>query len=309
MNGLSDVQPQEEILEPSPSDYEGDTPQPFEGGDDTADAGGESPDPGEPQAPAYNRFEEAAMKQGWVPQDQYTGDPAKWKPAEEWILGTQERLEQRLKKLEEKNQSLERKVKQTSKQAQATQKSTVQDRLEQVKKQFKKAVSEGDEEETERLYTERMKLEREAEAPPEEPDEPPADVSPEVQSWVERNPWFHTDPDLREMAMAVNDRCVKQGLSENDILAEVDRVMAPALRGKNMNPGSNPPSPAKAAGTPTRTVNDVPQGHRVQPKASLYNQLPADAKRVCDSDMRDPQIRAAYKDNDGWAKAYFEQEA
>ena len=257
-----------------------------------------------PPAP-LSRLEEAALKQGWVPQDRYAGDPAKWKPAEEWLLGTQERLEKRLAKLEEKNKKLADRVSKVHK-------STAQEQLEAAKKQFRNAVQEGDDEEAERLRKDLSRYELEVESESEmETDESNPEVAPAIAEWMTRNSWFQKDPDLTEIAMAVNDRCVAKRMSNDQILKEVDKAIAPHLKARgNMNQNANThPSRPAPAGNP-RQPNAVGAGHSVPSKGTLYNSLPSDAKAACESDFRDPDIKEFYKGNrDAWAQAYRESEA
>lgn len=185
---------------------------------DTVLTGKMAGDVGTPQEPSADQIaEEEAGRKGWVPKDKYRGDPAKWKPAAQFLEDGkryQKNLESRLDRLERENEELKKSGKAFAEyhdQQMQSKQAEIDTAIRQLRIQSKQAAAEGDHtlsvEIDDRI--ELLKEEKAALKPTPTPTElkkgqqPPADAvnSPIVREWVEDgNEWFDDKPELRQVA-------------------------------------------------------------------------------------------------------------
>lgn len=143
-----------------------------------------------------------AKGSGWVPKEEYTGDPAKWVDAAEFI-----RRGELFDKIEHQNKQVKelRKALDALKEHHSHVKETEYRRaLAALRTEKKQALADGDVdtffslEEKEDL----MKAERDAlqSDPALTPSTEPAEDHPDFVSWKQRNTWYEKDADLRAFA-------------------------------------------------------------------------------------------------------------
>lgn len=154
-------------------------------------------EPEQEQEVTYSPEEEAALKEGWKPEDQYEGEDGKWVDAGEFM---------RRKSLFDKihNQSRElKKMKETLKVMSEHHKRVYEDSYKQalndLKMQRNAAVEEGDAiavmEIDKAINTTEKNFQEEAKKF-EQPNEP----SPDFEDWVQSNQWYKDSPKLRARA-------------------------------------------------------------------------------------------------------------
>lgn len=234
----------------------------------------------EEQQPSPPTLEELAGEMGWRPQDQWKGDPTKWKPAHDFVRSTVDvnhKLTNRLKGVEEQLGAMSR----TS--AQLTERAVAQER-EKLLAQRDEAFELNDRE----AFQKAEQALRELPAPQ------PA-KSPEAQAFEERNAaWLGKDREATAFAFNRCDELAKMGLSPSRQLATVEREMKtyfPELFAEEAKP--TPPKPAP--------LN--PPGNRSSaPATKGFNALPADAKAAA----LDYEKRGICK-REEYATLYFEE--
>jgi len=168
--------------------------------------------------PEILAIEKEAGRHGWVPKSMYKGDPAKWKPAQEYLdagLRYNKNIKAELEDLKTKYSHLEKTGQAFAKyheEAMARKDQELKDAIAETTRKLREAVRDGDdnladtlEARKELLQEERAALKKE---PPAEPPKPtvqePSGVNPVVKDWIEDgNEWFDTDPELRAYALEV----------------------------------------------------------------------------------------------------------
>lgn len=148
-----------------------------------------------------------AKELGWVPKEEFRGEPDKWKPADQFIRDGRDIQQTTARELRSVREQVERmgNVVET----------VAQDRVAAARAQWEaemtRAVDDGD-------TAAALKLARQ------EPQAKPAGgPDPTVQSWVAKNPWFNTDPLARVRAEELSGRLAHLPVPEQ--LAQVERAM------------------------------------------------------------------------------------
>jgi len=262
------------------------------------DAGTAIPNEGE-------NFEAKAAKMGWVPQDEWHGDPKAWRPAKEFVERGENIipiLNSRLEKLEAELQMAaklnKKELEEMKVQSYERAKSEYEQKLSDLREKENQAFLEGDQEAWDKIREQRDKIK-----PPEEVKvEQEAPESPDFAPWVEKNPWFKEDEELRLYAENVYAGIVnamnQQGkiLPDKDLYKKVEVAVKGAYPEKFTNPRREEPS-------------SVEGGSESSPKKSggkSFNDLPADAKATYKrlADKFKMQGRELTKDQ--YATSYFE---
>lgn len=200
----------------------------------------------EPEQPQLTAVEQRAVEQGWVPQDQWEGEPDQWRPAKEFL----DRGEL-FKKIDDQNRTIKefKKVvddlrKHNAKIAEVEYKRA----LEQLKEQKKVAIAEGD---GEAVVSIDERIDAVKEAQREVQAAPVAEVAQEVNpifsAWVERNQWFNSNRAMRAFANDVGREAAAQGLSPSDVLAKVEAEVKKEFADKFNNPRRNAPGAVEAS--------------------------------------------------------------
>lgn len=212
-----------------------------------------------------DQAEEKAREMGWVPEEEWKGDPEKWRPAEEFVSRGEniipimrkeiKTLKEELKVISELNKKELEKVKQQG--------------YEQAKAEFDKKKRELDQKELEAFQEgdaetyQKIKSERESLKPPEEPkEEEKPQETPVFQEWKTKNDWYESDEDLTLFAQAVAAQLAPQGLPEAEFYKAVEEKVKKTFPTKFENPRRNQPSMAdsghEAGGSKKKTWGDLP---------------------------------------------------
>lgn len=270
----------EDNLPPDAGDAGADDVPVIDNADTGADSGALDGDGGELAPPT---FEDLASDMGWRPQEQWRGDPEKWKPAHEFIRSTVDvntKLSSRLKGVED---TLHR-VASTS--AQLTERAVAEAR-QKVLTERQEAIEMGD-----------VAGVNAADAKLRSLPEPEPLTPPETQDFQARNDWFGKDQEATAWAVNRAGELAKQGLGPARQLAIVER------EAKGLFPELFPE--AAPARTPAKPAPLTPPGNRGgKPTAKGFAALPADAQTAA----LEYEKRGICK-RDEYAKLYFdEQEA
>lgn len=271
------------------------TEQPAVTQDDPArgDAGGEASDP----APSPE-IESRARDMGWVPKDQFRGNPDSWRPADEFVRRGEEFLpivRSSLEKERRRTAELEAQI--------ATQRKEFDDRLRRLDKVSqaalqnqaaqlharynaakREAASVGDVERYDRLNREHaeefQRFESSVPAEP-EPEKAPAKVPampPEVQQavavWTDRHAdWWDKDAELTDMAVNIHSTLLRNRprMTIEQNLAEVEERMAAMYPGRIKKAAARSPAASLEGGSR--------QPGSMSPRGKGWADIPADDRK------------------------------
>lgn len=261
-------------------------------------------------------MESEARAMGWVPKDEWKGDPDKWRPASEFVQRGEEILpivRSLLTKERAKNARLERRVEESTaalKRVDRMAGIALERQREQIVAEYEarkeKAVESGDTDayrkasEGERAALNKLDEKTKEATKDAEPgtkagiSKADADV---LEDWMDDNTWFKSDPEMTVFADRKWDRYEKDNpdASFADKLAHVrDEVEKkfPAKFGK------------KSAGNGSSAVESgsrVPGGGSDQ---KLSSKLPKEVRPQMERDIK----QGLYKSAEEWAEVYFQSE-
>lgn len=188
----------------------------------------------------YTAVEQRALEEGWVPQDEWAGDPDEWRPAKEFI----DRGEL-FKKIEDQNRT----IKQFKATLEAMGKHHAQVReveykraLETLKAQKKEALTEGDADAVIDI-DEKIALVREEQRELKETPQVQAEPvgNPVLDRWQDKNAWYGSDKAMTAFTDALGRELHAKGLSLTDALSEIDKQVRTEFAHKFRNPNKDKP--------------------------------------------------------------------
>jgi len=170
---------------------------------------------------------EEASRKGWVPKEQFSGDPAKWVDAKTFIERGERfnaNLQREIKQLKEQIAGFEGTKKAFAKFHQesiAKKDAEMKEAIAELRLQRSAAIREGSDDEAIALE-DRIDLLKEQQKELAKPVEQEAAAAgeakvvaltdPVLEEWVEDgNQWFKDEPKLRDYAIAIGDQLVKDG--------------------------------------------------------------------------------------------------
>ena len=200
---------------------------------------GNAPAP-EDNKPQLSAAEQQAMEQGWVPQDEWEGDPDQWRPAKEFL----DRGEL-FKKIEDQNRTIKefkRALDDLKGHHAKTRETEYARAIQALKAQKIAALEEGDaaavvklDDQIDLVKDEQSKLKQAAIEQPQE------QLNPEFTNWVDKNKWYETSQPMRAYADALGRDLAYKGLSPSEVLKEVERQVRDEFPQKFRNANRDKP--------------------------------------------------------------------
>ncbi|HET8688191.1 MAG TPA: hypothetical protein VFM18_16275 [Methanosarcina sp.] len=196
--------------------------------------------PAEPTAPKYTEVEQKAMEMGWVPKEEYTGDPERWKSAEVFLALDEpiKRIESQSKELKAVRKALEALQEHHSKVREAEYKRAMDD----LKAARRQAYQDGDIDKVEALEERIDEFKAQAEEIKQAAKiqvDPEPTVHPEFQHWLNRNPWYQSYKHMAAFADEVGLKLNAQGLPRAEILKRVEEEVRKEFPNKFRNPNKD----------------------------------------------------------------------
>lgn len=176
-----------------------------------------------PEPRQLTEVEQRAMNEGWVPQDEWAGDPDQWRPAKEFLDRGElfRKIDEQKRELKQMKSAMEEFGKHHAQVKELAYKQALAD----LRAQKKQALEDGDAEAVVAIddkIADVREAQKVAEATP-APQEP-ASPHPEFARWEARNPWYKTDRAMKVVADDVARDLVSRGETDPvKILTEVDR--------------------------------------------------------------------------------------
>ena len=159
------------------------------------------------QEPKERDWEAEAEVYGWVPKDQFKGDPDKWRPAEEFVRRGEEILpivrkqnEKLQAKLSEQDETIKNMSRMFEKTIERERQKAAQE-IASLKAEKKEAIKEGNAERVEEIEAQIDTLKEEA-----KPDAAPSarTIDELTRDFAKVNAWFIEEPDMAEYAQKVS---------------------------------------------------------------------------------------------------------
>jgi hypothetical protein len=191
-------------------------------------------------------YEEAAAAEGWVPQDEWEGDPHKWVPADEFMRRKPlfEKISSQSKQMKKLREELDAFASHHKKVFEASYKKALAD----LERQRDLAEDDGDSRAVREIEKEIKSVEKEFE---EESKQLTVNKGPSMfEEWVKENSWYQENPGLRADADALGVRYANSnpGASEEEIFAYVDERMRPVIEGRSGKSKTSRPVAAAVEG-------------------------------------------------------------
>ena len=263
-----------------------------------------------PDVPAYNpEVEERAKIYGWVPKEEFRGDPERWTPADQYVQRADEmlpiarsmnkKLADDVRRANDEIARLTDVVKRVAETHAKVAKTGHEERLKQINRDQEQALADVDVARFRELAAERDSL-----VAPEvvsmEDIQPVNPNSAAVEQWKADNDWYNTDVELGSYADMAGDFIAKRhgNLPPEQffekVTAEVKKKFPNHPAFGNVNRRAAPPSDSASIGG-----GDLGGGTG----GKTYADLPKEAKEVCDRD-----VKSGHTTKEKWAKEYFSQD-
>jgi hypothetical protein len=220
-------------------------------------------------------WESEAAAEGWAPQDNWKGDPDKWKTAEQFVKDGEkivpilkskvERLDHRVEQLLESNKKLNEISQRTLEREKRENKRLIQE-LEDMRKQ---AITDGDGEAFAKADSQIRSLQ--------EQDVPQEDgLDPLAEKWLSSNPWYASNDRLGAFADGIADRLRARGFTGQAYFDELTRQVHEAFPNEFENRNRKRASGVESGGEKASVSN-----------TKTFDSLPSDAKAAYQQFKRD----------------------
>lgn len=203
-------------------------------------------------------YEATAREQGWVPKEEWDGDPEQWRPAKEFVERGElfEKMSSMGKDLKETKKALRMLQEHHTKVKETEYKRAVEELKALQKKHMEEGNSEGYLEATDLLTD--LKAEQKAREVVEQ--NTPAQPDPRFLSWVDKNQWYARDSRMRDYADTLGLAYAQRnpGVDPEDVLKFVTQEVKERFKDRFTNPNRTKPSAVEGStGTPPVKKNKL----------------------------------------------------
>lgn len=255
----------------------------------------------DPEQPEEGELEARARRLGWAPKDQWRGDPAKWKTAEDFLALSSEKLPvalERLRKQDAELTSVKKQLDVLSKRVVDQDKRGYERAMAEIRAGKKQAVADGDTAAFEAFEAKEDELRKAAPEPEPAKKEEPVE-SPDITSWKSKNKWFGNKRGMTDTAIGQYNGYFEsnsdESMDDEEARARAFRFVEKRMRMLYPDEFENPnrrTAPAVNGVTPKK-ANGV----------KTFADLPPDAKAACEKFVRD----GIFKSREEYTKDYFAQ--
>lgn len=207
-----------------------------------------------PQEPQYSDAEKIAMESGWVPKDQWKGDPDSWRPAKEF--NDRGEFFKRIDRLEHKNKELQQAMTFLTQQQKQSYLNGYNEAIKRLRLQRDEALESGDNLQAARISDKIEEVKEQAQVARAQAVQPAPVIEPSetYKSWASKNAWYTQDKVLTKYAEAIGATFKEEHPSstESEMLRHVEMEVKREFPHKFGPKG--PPSPeGDGRGTGTKT--------------------------------------------------------
>jgi len=254
--------------------------------------------------------EERARRMGWVPQEEFKGDPEKWVDADKFVERGEnvmpvlkENLSRMESKFEDYQKNSEQKIEKLNKTlervvalSKTASERAYQKALRDLKNQQRKAAADGDVQTYDAIEKQIIDLGEDTEEP--KPPENKDQINPDFEPWQKQNFWYGADKELTAFANGLAP-IVGQEMPNVDgktFFDEITKRVKSAFPHKFENPNRGK---ADAVEGESFAANEGKSGRK-----KTFNDLPNDAKEACKSFVS----QGLFKNNQEYVDEYFAEE-
>lgn len=198
--------------------------------------------------PQYTEIQLKAIEQGWIPKEEFDGDPSEFIDAPEFVRRGElfQKIEKQSKELKAVRQALDALAKHHSK----VKEMEYERALKSLKDARKTAMREGEteqalalEEKIEEIQTEKQRVVAESQNVAQVDVEEDDTYTPQFEAWVSRNSWYETNRVMRKTADALGKEFHAAGHSPAEVLDLVEKEIKKEFKHKFQNTnGAKPPA-------------------------------------------------------------------
>lgn len=180
--------------------------------------------------------QQEALEQGWVPKDEFEGDPERFVDAGEFLRRGElfRKIESQSKELKKTNAALAELARHNAKIREQEYARAVAD----LKAQKKTALSEGDADKVVEIDDkldlvkdqQRLATQQALQQPIQQ------EVHPELQNWISNNSWYETNKGMRGWADARGIELAEEGKSPREVLKTLEKEVKDRFKEKFTNP-------------------------------------------------------------------------
>jgi hypothetical protein len=188
---------------------------------------------------SISKVEQRAMDQGWVPKEEWTGDPDDWRPAREFIDRGElfKKIDDQSRTLKDYKRALEQLSQHNTKLAAVEYQRAIQD----LKRQKKEALDTGDSDAVIEI-DDRIDAVKHAQTQiPQVKIPDVAESNPIFQNWQERNSWYNSNRVMRVFADRIGLEAAKAGKTPVEVLSIVEQEVKKEFASKFSNPNRDKP--------------------------------------------------------------------
>ncbi len=252
---------------------------------------------------------EEAVSTGWVPKEQFKGNLEKWRPAEEWV----DRGREFIPFIKSENKDLKTQVTTLNDKLSKTQEMIdrmlkvqtkysedfYNTKLSEINEQKLQAVEAGDKDRFKTLELQAATLKKP------EPLKVEPVIHDDVKRWINENQeWFEKDPQLTQYARYIGDQMSrnKDPLAtpgnEYAFCKKIEEEVKKTFHHKFTNQNQQR---SEMDDTNTR-------GGETKPKGKGWNDLPLDAKNLCNKMISDMALQGRTYTKEQYVKDYYEND-
>lgn len=227
----------------------------------------------EGQEPQLSPIEQRAMDQGWVPLDQWQGDPDDWRPAKEFV--DRGELLKSISELRHENKRIKEGVDEFRKHHIKMREVEYNRALAALRAEKKAALEEGDADKVVTIDDQIAETREAHKAAQNEVVETPAtpQVDPDLVRWEARNPWYRQDRAMKAVADEVARDLVNRGeRNPSRIMEEVEKEVRKSFPHKFENPNRQRAAAVEGATKTGRTASKS-EVHMTDAEKAVMNKI------------------------------------
>lgn len=220
-------------------------------------------------------FVEKAMEMGWRPQEEWEGAPEDFIEAKEFVR--RQPLFDKISGLSKTVKHLEQALDAFKVHHSRVKESEYSRALEQLKKERRTAIAEGEremalqiEDKIEEIEGQKQEFEEELRK------QPPVSRSPDpaFTTWMQANQWYQKDRAMTAFADQFGIELKQSGMSNEDILIEVSKEVRKEFKHKFTNPKRETPSAVEAGGRKVaKATNENDTSNMTEQDIQIMNRI------------------------------------